>query len=184
MTDVSRRDRMLWRALGSRGGRRPWRPRRVQGKGCPQKGPRHDYAGYGTFNLPAGSWSDESSLMLCTAQGLLDGFDTDGSETSSSAGSPRASDPPPRTGLRRGEGDVAGDQQDAARHAGRIGRRAGGEQQWQRFPYAHPSRGLLLCDDGRRRSASPCPPRVGRNTRASQVNDGLRSVLPDRRGPP
>ncbi|MBP8699838.1 MAG: ADP-ribosylglycohydrolase family protein, partial [Syntrophorhabdaceae bacterium] len=25
----------------------------------------------GTFNLPAGSWSDDSSLMLCTVEGLL-----------------------------------------------------------------------------------------------------------------
>ncbi len=32
--------------------------------------------GYGTFNLPAGSWSDDSSLMLCTAESLLNGFDT------------------------------------------------------------------------------------------------------------
>jgi len=33
--------------------------------------------GYGTFNLPPGSWSDDSSLMLCTVESLLDGFDTD-----------------------------------------------------------------------------------------------------------
>lgn len=32
--------------------------------------------GFGTFNLPPGSWSDDSSLMLCTAESLLDGFDT------------------------------------------------------------------------------------------------------------
>ncbi len=32
--------------------------------------------GYGTFNLPAGSWSDDSSLMLCTAESLLNGFNT------------------------------------------------------------------------------------------------------------
>lgn len=30
----------------------------------------------GTFNLPAGSWSDDSSLMLCTVEGLLGGLDT------------------------------------------------------------------------------------------------------------
>jgi ADP-ribosyl-[dinitrogen reductase] hydrolase len=34
--------------------------------------------GYGTFNLPPGSWSDDSSLLLCTVESLLDGFDTDG----------------------------------------------------------------------------------------------------------
>jgi ADP-ribosylglycohydrolase len=32
--------------------------------------------GYGTFNLPPGSWSDDSSLLLCTAESLLNGFDT------------------------------------------------------------------------------------------------------------
>ena len=32
--------------------------------------------GYGTFNLPPGSWSDDSSLMLCTTESLLTGFDT------------------------------------------------------------------------------------------------------------
>ncbi len=31
--------------------------------------------GYGTFNLPAGSWSDDSSLLLCTADSLVHGFD-------------------------------------------------------------------------------------------------------------
>jgi ADP-ribosyl-[dinitrogen reductase] hydrolase len=32
--------------------------------------------GYGTFNLPPGSWSDDSSLLLCTVESLLHGFDT------------------------------------------------------------------------------------------------------------
>jgi ADP-ribosyl-[dinitrogen reductase] hydrolase len=32
--------------------------------------------GYGTFNQPPGTWSDDSSLMLCTVESLLDGFDT------------------------------------------------------------------------------------------------------------
>ena len=31
--------------------------------------------GFGTFKLPAGSWSDDSSLLLCTADSLLHGFD-------------------------------------------------------------------------------------------------------------
>lgn len=30
--------------------------------------------GYGTFNLPAGSWSDDSSLLLCTVDSLKHGF--------------------------------------------------------------------------------------------------------------
>jgi ADP-ribosyl-[dinitrogen reductase] hydrolase len=32
--------------------------------------------GNGAFNLPPGSWSDDSSLMLCTTDSLLAGFDT------------------------------------------------------------------------------------------------------------
>jgi ADP-ribosyl-[dinitrogen reductase] hydrolase len=32
--------------------------------------------GYGTFNMPPGTWSDDSSLLLCTVEALLDGFDT------------------------------------------------------------------------------------------------------------
>ena len=32
--------------------------------------------GYGTFNLSPGSWSDDSSLLLCTVESLLDDFDT------------------------------------------------------------------------------------------------------------
>ena len=33
--------------------------------------------GYGTFNLPEGSWSDDSSLLLCTADSLTRGFNPD-----------------------------------------------------------------------------------------------------------
>ena len=32
--------------------------------------------GQGTHNQPAGTWSDDSSLMLCTVDSLLNGFDT------------------------------------------------------------------------------------------------------------
>jgi len=38
--------------------------------------PVQDMRGYGTYNQPAGTWSDDSSLLLCTAESLLDGFDT------------------------------------------------------------------------------------------------------------
>ena len=31
---------------------------------------------YGVFGQPRGSWSDDSSLMLCTIEGLIDGFNT------------------------------------------------------------------------------------------------------------
>ena len=34
-----------------------------------------DMLGYGSHNQPAGTWSDDSSLMLCTVESLLKGFD-------------------------------------------------------------------------------------------------------------
>jgi ADP-ribosylglycohydrolase len=42
-----------------------------------RRNPINGMRGYGTFNLPPGSWSDDSSLLLCTVEGLLDGFDAD-----------------------------------------------------------------------------------------------------------
>ena len=42
-----------------------------------EKNPVTDMRGYGTFDLPPGSWSDDSSLMLCTIEGLLHGFDAE-----------------------------------------------------------------------------------------------------------
>ena len=42
-----------------------------------RKNPITGMRGYGTFNLPPGSWSDDSSLLLCNVESLLDGFDTD-----------------------------------------------------------------------------------------------------------
>lgn len=34
-----------------------------------------DMVGYGTYNLPKGTWSDDSSLTFCLAESLLDGYD-------------------------------------------------------------------------------------------------------------
>ncbi|KXK44107.1 MAG: ADP-ribosylation/Crystallin J1 [Bacteroidetes bacterium OLB11] len=34
-----------------------------------------DMIGYGTYNLPAGTWSDDSSLTLCLAEALTQDFD-------------------------------------------------------------------------------------------------------------
>ncbi len=36
--------------------------------------PVSDIRGYGTYNQPPGTWSDDGSLTLCTAEALLDGF--------------------------------------------------------------------------------------------------------------
>jgi ADP-ribosyl-[dinitrogen reductase] hydrolase len=41
-----------------------------------RRNPITEMRGYGTFNLPPGSWSDDSSLLLCTVENLLNGLDT------------------------------------------------------------------------------------------------------------
>lgn len=38
------------------------------------KRPVTDMKGYGTYNLPGGTWSDDSSLTFCLAEALLEGF--------------------------------------------------------------------------------------------------------------
>ena len=39
-----------------------------------KKTPVETMIGYGTYNQPPGTWSDDSSLMLCTVEGLLEGY--------------------------------------------------------------------------------------------------------------
>ncbi len=39
------------------------------------KNPVTDMNGYGTYNLPAGTWSDDSSLTFCLAEALTQDFD-------------------------------------------------------------------------------------------------------------
>lgn len=39
-----------------------------------QLNPAKDMVGYGTYNQPPGTWSDDSSLTLCLAESLIDGF--------------------------------------------------------------------------------------------------------------
>lgn len=36
--------------------------------------PCTDMSGYGTYNLPPGTWSDDTSLTLCLAEALLEGY--------------------------------------------------------------------------------------------------------------
>ncbi len=40
-----------------------------------KKYPVTDMKGYGTYNQPPGTWSDDSSLTFCLMQGLLNGYD-------------------------------------------------------------------------------------------------------------
>ena len=42
-----------------------------------QENPVTDMVGYGTYNLPPGTWSDDSSLTFCLAESLCSGFNTD-----------------------------------------------------------------------------------------------------------
>jgi ADP-ribosylglycohydrolase len=39
--------------------------------------PVTDMVGYGTYNRPAGTWSDDSSLTFCLAESLCSGYNTD-----------------------------------------------------------------------------------------------------------
>ncbi len=40
-----------------------------------QQNPATDMRGYGTYNQPPGTWSDDSSLTFCLAESLLNGYD-------------------------------------------------------------------------------------------------------------
>lgn len=39
------------------------------------RNPVTDMIGFGTYNLPAGTWSDDSSMTFCLAEALTEGFD-------------------------------------------------------------------------------------------------------------
>lgn len=42
-----------------------------------RRNPVADMIGFGTYNLPAGTWSDDSSLTFCLAEALIGGFQLD-----------------------------------------------------------------------------------------------------------
>ena len=52
-------------------------PVEFKDRGYLKKNPVTDMIGYGTYNLPEGSWSDDSSMTLCLAEsiGRLKGID-------------------------------------------------------------------------------------------------------------
>ena len=39
-----------------------------------QENPATDMTGYGTYNQPHGTWSDDSSLTFCLAESLVNGY--------------------------------------------------------------------------------------------------------------
>lgn len=52
-------------------------PVEFQSRSEVRQDPVTDMRGHGTYNQPAGTWSDDSSLLLCTADSLAShGFDT------------------------------------------------------------------------------------------------------------
>lgn len=50
-------------------------PVEFNGRETIRKNPVTDFMGYGTYNLPAGTWSDDSSLTFCLAEALTNEFD-------------------------------------------------------------------------------------------------------------
>ena len=40
-----------------------------------QKNPVTDFRAFGTHQQPLGTWSDDSAMLFCTAESLLQGFD-------------------------------------------------------------------------------------------------------------
>lgn len=77
MENLSRKDRILGSLWGAIVGDALGVPVEFKSRTERKNDPVTDMRGYGTFDLPAGSWSDDSSLMLCTLEGLIDGFDTE-----------------------------------------------------------------------------------------------------------
>jgi ADP-ribosyl-[dinitrogen reductase] hydrolase len=75
MTDKTQ-DRILGGLLGAVVGDALGVPVEFMSREQVRRNPITGMRGYGTFNLPPGSWSDDSSLLLCTVESLLDGFDT------------------------------------------------------------------------------------------------------------
>jgi ADP-ribosyl-[dinitrogen reductase] hydrolase len=76
MVNISNRERVLGGLWGAVVGDALGVPVEFEGRHERKENPVKDMQGYGTFNLPPGSWSDDSSLMFCTVLSLCDGFDT------------------------------------------------------------------------------------------------------------
>lgn len=77
MTEISRQSRMLGGLWGAVIGDALGVPVEFMSREQVRRNPINGMRGYGTFDLPPGSWSDDSSLLLCTVESLLDGFDTE-----------------------------------------------------------------------------------------------------------
>jgi len=75
MTEVSFRERVLGALWGAVVGDALGVPVEFTSREERKKDPVTDMRGFGTHRQPAGTWSDDSSLTLCTVESLLNGFD-------------------------------------------------------------------------------------------------------------
>ena len=73
---MAKRERMLGGLWGALVGDALGVPVEFMGRERLRANPVTDMRGYGTHNQPAGTWSDDSSLLVCSAESLLSGFDT------------------------------------------------------------------------------------------------------------
>ncbi len=76
MTNLSVTERILGGLWGAVVGDALGVPVECQNREQLRQNPVQDMRGYGTYHQPAGTWSNDSSLMLCTVESLEDGFDT------------------------------------------------------------------------------------------------------------
>ena len=72
MTNFTVKDKILGSLWGAVAGDALGVPVEFQSRERLRQDPVRDMRGYGTYNQPAGTWSDDSSLMLCTVGSLLD----------------------------------------------------------------------------------------------------------------
>ena len=78
MNPIGRRDRILGGLWGAIVGDVLGVPVEFRSREERKADPVKDVREYGTFHQPKGTWSDDSSLMLCTVESLINGFDSDG----------------------------------------------------------------------------------------------------------
>jgi ADP-ribosylglycohydrolase len=76
MSALSQKERILGGLWGAVVGDALGVPVEFKSRAEIAQAPVSDMRGYGTHQQPAGTWSDDGSLLLCTAESLLNGFDT------------------------------------------------------------------------------------------------------------
>src|SRR3954447_14292632 len=72
MTGITREQRVLGALWGALSGDALGVPVEFLSRETVQKNPVREMRGFGTHNQPPGTWSDDSSLLLCTAESLVE----------------------------------------------------------------------------------------------------------------